>query len=82
MYVPSDALRSLYYSFINSYTDYNLLNWGMAAPTNLSTLNNKLKKSVRIISFKDSDHPSVPLFKEHKILPLHKSIELKYVKHI
>ena len=77
-YVPSIVLRSLYFSFINSHTDYNLLNWGMATQTSLTTLNNKTKKALRIISFKDSDHPSVPLFKQHNILPLNKSIDLKF----
>ena len=44
-YVPNGVSRSLYYSFMNPYIDYNLLNWGMAAPTNLDPLNSKLKKS-------------------------------------
>ena len=80
-YVPSGVPRSLYFSFMNPYIDYNLLNWGMAAPTNLNPLNLKLKKAVRIISFvKDSDYPSVPLFKDLKILPLTQSIEFKYAK--
>ena len=77
-FVPSSILRSLYYSFINPYIDYNLLNWGMAAITNLNTVNQKIKKAVRIISFKNNDHPTDPLFKELEILPLDKSIELKF----
>ena len=79
-YVPSSILRSLYYSFLNPYIDYNLLNWGMAAPTNLDSVNRKIKKAVRIISYKTSDYHTDPLFKELKILPLDKSIELKYAK--
>ena len=74
------TLRSLYFSFMNLYTDYNLLNWGMAATTNLSPINLKLKKAVRIMSFKDSDHHAAPLFKELEILPLDKSIELTNAK--
>ena len=79
-YVPSSILRSLYYSFLNPYIDYNLLNWGMAAPTNLDTIHRKIKKAVRIISFKTSDDHTDPLFKELEILPLDKSIELKNAK--
>ena len=30
-YVPNGVSRSLYFSFMNPYVDYNLLNWGMAA---------------------------------------------------
>ena len=49
----------------------------MATPTNLNTVNLKIKKAVRIISFKNRDHHTDPLFKELEILPLDKSIELK-----
>ena len=43
-YVPSSVLRSLYFSFINPYVDYNLLNWGMAARWG----DNKWRGSVKI----------------------------------
>ena len=79
-YVPSSTLRPLYFSFMNSYIDYNLLNYGMASDTNLNVINLKIKKAVRIICFKDNDDPTEPLFKELGILPLDKSIELKYAK--
>ena len=52
----------------------------MAAPTNLDSVNRKIKKAVRIISYKTSDYHTDPLFKDLKILPLDKSIELKYAK--
>ena len=52
----------------------------MAATTNLNPINLKLKKAVRIMSFKDSDHHAAPLFKELEILPLDKSIELTNAK--
>ena len=79
-FVPSSILRSLYFSFMNSYIDYNLLNYGMASETNLNVINSKIKKAVRIISFKDRDEHTDPLFKELGIMPLDKSIELKYAK--
>ena len=81
-FVPRSVLRSLYFSFINPYIDYNLLNWGMATPTSLNTIGIKINKAVRIISFKDSDHPSSPLYKELKILPLSKSLEFRQAKHM
>ena len=40
----------------------------------------KIKKSIRIISFKDSDHPSTPLYKDLKVLPLWESIDLRNAK--
>ena len=76
-FVPSDVLRSLYFSFTNPYVDYNLLNWGMAPLTNLDLVNKKIKKTVRIISFKDSDTSCTPLYQNLNILPLLKSIELR-----
>ena len=54
----------------------------MASPTNLDPIDKKIKKAVRIISFKDSDHPSAPLYKNLKILPLSKSFELRQAKHM
>ena len=76
-YVPRNALRSLYFTFINPHIDYNLLNWSTATATSLSSINVKIKKALRIITFNDSDHPSLPLFKELRILPLEKSIQMK-----
>ena len=52
----------------------------MAAPSNLDTVNRKIKKAIRIISFKNSDYHTDPLFKDLEILPLDKSIELKNAK--
>ena len=79
-YVPSDTLRSLYFSFINPYIDYNLLNWGMASPTNLSPIYSKMKRAVRIMTFKGRDHHTAGLFQELEILPLDKFIQLRYGK--
>ena len=79
-YVPNSVLRSLYFSFINPHIDYNLLNWSMAAPTNLVSIENKVKKAVRIISFENSYSPSTPLFKKLNILPLTYSIKTKLAK--
>ena len=81
-FVPSDTRRSLYFSFMNPYIDYNLLNWGMAPASNLDQINKKIKKAARIISFKDRDTPSTPLFKALKILPLTKSIELRQANYM
>ena len=78
--VPSNTLRSLYFSFNNPYIDYNLLNWGMAGSTRLNTIHLKMKKAVRVISFKPLDHPTADLFKDLNILPFDKSVKLKYGK--
>ena len=43
-FVPKSVLRSLFFTFINPHTDYNLLNWGMAPDTYLETVAKKLKR--------------------------------------
>ena len=52
----------------------------MASTTNLNSVNLKIKKAIRIISFKERDDHTDPLFKDLEILPLEKSIELKNAK--
>jgi hypothetical protein len=76
-YVPESTLRSLYFTFINSHTDYNLLNWGTAPSSYMDTIHSKTRKAIRIISFKDKDEPHIPLFIKHSILPVDKNLELK-----
>ena len=75
--VPKNVLKSLYYSFIQPFVDYNLLNWNCTPTTNLECIRVSLKKAVRIISFKPRQEHSAPLFKERKILPLDQQINLK-----
>ena len=48
--------------------------------TNLDPINKKIKKAIRIISFKDSDHPCIPLYKDLNILPLDESIDMRNAK--
>jgi hypothetical protein len=76
-FVPETILRSLYFTFINSHTDYNLINWGTAPSSYMDTIHSKTRKAIRIISFKDIDEPHIPLFKKHSILPVDKNLELK-----
>ena len=75
--VTESTLRTLYYSFIFPYLDYNLLNWSSAYPTNLDCLNVSNKKAVRIILSKKGREHAAPLFKALDILPLDELIKLK-----
>ena len=72
--VTKSTLRTLYYSFIFPYLDYN---WSSACPTNLDSLNLSNKKAVRIILSKKGREHAGPLFKELDILPLDELIKLK-----
>ena len=67
-----DACLTLYHSLIQSHINYNILNWTCTHKTNLDSIEKKIKKAIRIISFSQSknDH-TLPLFLEHKILPFH-----------
>ena len=76
-YVPNSVLRSLYFTFINSHTNYNLLNWGTAPSANLEKISSKTRKAIRIISFKSHDDQVLPLFKKLSILPLEETLQLK-----
>ena len=78
-YVPESVRRSLYFTFINSLTGYNLLNWGAAPSTStyIDTRKPKTRKAIRLISFANKGEPALPLFKKHSILPLEKDFELK-----
>ena len=67
--VTKSTLRTLYYSFIFPYLDYNLLNWSSAYPTNLDCLNVSNKKSCKNYSIKKGREHAAPLFKELDILP-------------
>ena len=75
--VTKSTLRTLYYSFIFPYLDYNLLNWSSTYPTNLDCLNVSNKKAVRIILSKKGREHAGPLFKDLDILPLDELIKLK-----
>ena len=79
-YVPKPVLRSLYFTFINSHIDYNLLNWGIAPLANLEIISRKTRKAIRLISFKPFDEEPIPLFKQHSILPLEETLLLKQAK--
>ncbi len=61
--VPQSVLLKIYNAFILPYITYGLLNWGSATKTALAPLDKKLKKAVRIITFKSTSDHSKPIFK-------------------
>ena len=77
-FVDEACLLKMFYSFVQSHINYNILNWSCTQKTNLTPIENKLKKAIRVISFAPTmyDHTD-PLFKQHNILPFHKHVSLR-----
>ena len=76
-FVTQSTLKSLYFSFIHPYLEYNLLNWSSAYPSNLKCLKVSTNKAVRTILSKNNREHALPLFKKLDILPLDDLIKLK-----
>ena len=68
-------LINLYYQFIESYINYNILNWPSTLTSNLECI--MKKKAIRVITFENKYEHTSPLFKELGILPLDQQIQLK-----
>ena len=74
-YVDEACLLKMFYSFVQSYINYNIINWSCTCQSFLNSIEKKLKKAIRIISFAKTkyDHTE-PLFKKHKILPFKEQV--------
>ena len=70
----------LYFSFIQPHIDYGLLIWGNATTTNLKPIKKKIEKAVRIISFKNKQSPTEPLFDKLRIFSFEKQRILNIAK--
>lgn len=69
-FAPISVLRSVYFSLIYSRLSYGILCWGGTYFSNLKAIIVKQKRIIRTILNKSMTEPSMPLFKELKILPL------------
>ena len=76
-YAPQNIPIKLYHSFVQSHIDYNILNWSSTPSTNLECIRLKIKKAIRIITFKNKYEHTCNLFKELKLLPLDTVIKHK-----
>ena len=72
-----NVLLNLYYSFVQSHINYNLLNWSSADKTTLNPIRTCIKKIVRVIQFENKYEHTTPLFKKLNILPLDAQIKHK-----
>ena len=76
-HVNEQCLLNLFYSFVQSHINYNLLNWSSTYPTSIQCISLKVKASIRLISFKNKYEHINPLFLKHKILPFLEMIKYK-----
>ena len=76
-FVTQSTLKTLYYSFIQPYLDYNIINWSSAPSSNFECLRVSTKKAIRTILSKNKREHTLPLFKELNILPLDELIKLR-----
>ena len=76
-YVNDQCLLNLYYAFIQSHINYNLLNWTSTYPSLIEPINLKIKAAVRLISFKNKYEHTKPLFLNKGILPFYELINYK-----
>ena len=67
-YLSCDVIRSLFFSFVQPYIDYGVVNWGSAPCNNLNVVRRSLDKAIRVMLFKRQKEPMLPLYKQLKIL--------------
>ena len=75
-HLPSDILKTVYYSLFDTHLRYACQVWGQSNSDILVMVQRAQNKAFRIINFKEERHPSEPLFTETKILNLTNIITL------
>ena len=77
-YYAKDVCLNLYHSLVQSHVNYNILNWTCTHKSITAKIEKKIKKAIRIISFAKTkyDHTE-PFFRQHKILPFYKHVQLR-----
>ena len=69
-HLPSDVLKTVYYSLFDKHLCYACEVWGQSNSDILVMVQRAQNKALRIINFKEERHPSEPLFTKTKILNL------------
>ena len=79
-FLPPPALKTLYYSLIHCHLVYAAEIWGCVPTSSLNALYIKQKSAIRIISNKNYNDHTEPLFKLNEILPLPLLVEMLKTK--
>ena len=75
-HLPSDILKTVYYSLFDTHLHYACQVWGQSNSDILIMVQRAQNKALRIINFKEERYPSAPLYAEIKILRLTNIITL------
>ena len=75
-HLPSDILKTVYYSLFDTHLRYACQVWGQSNSDILVMVQRAQNKVLRIINFKEEWHPSAPLYTETEILNLTNIITL------
>ena len=75
-HLPSDMLKTVYYSLFDTHLCYACQVWGQSNSYILLMVQRAQNKALRITNFKEERHPSEPPFTETKILNLTNIIKL------
>ena len=76
-FVDEACLLKMYYSFVQSHVNYNILNWSCTHTSSLDPIDKKMKKAVRVISSSNMYEHATPLFKQYEILPFSEQVTLR-----
>ena len=68
--LPTDSLKTLYYTMIHPYLTYGILAWGNATQANLNKIIVLQKRAIHIIHKVPYNGHTEPLLKKSKILKL------------
>ena len=79
-FLPAQKLKPVYNSLVQPHLDYGNLSWSTTADTHLKKIEKLQNKAIRIISFKNKEDDSSPLYKQHDILPLKLNIKFNQCK--
>ena len=69
-FLQENQLKLLFSAFTSLYLDYGAFAWEGAAKTHVDKLDRSLRKTIRLMMFKDKKHIAKTLYKYLKILPL------------
>ena len=70
-HLPSDILKTVYYSLFDTHLRYACQVWGQSNSDILVMVQRAQNKALRIINFKEERHPSAPIYTETILILLY-----------